>query len=204
MARSYGDRCGIARALDVLGERWALLVVRELLLGPKRFTDLRAGLPNLGPDVLSQRLRDLEQAGLMRRAKLPPPAASQVYELTDRGAELETVILELGRWGSREPFPEGEAELGPDAAVLALKTMFDASGAGDLRATYELRFGENVYRLRVAEGAFEAARGSADEPDAVIDTEPGTLTSVLWRGRPLRDLNISGSLPAVKRFVKLF
>src|SRR3954470_15183429 len=95
--RTYGDRCGIARALDVVGERWALLVVRELLLGPKRFTDLRAGLPGLGPDILSQRLRELEQAGIARRGKLPPPAASQIYELTARGQELEPVILGLGR-----------------------------------------------------------------------------------------------------------
>src|SRR6187401_1310870 len=105
--RTYGDRCGVARALDLVGERWALLVVRELLLGPKRFTDLRAGLPGLSPDVLSQRLRELEQAGILARRTLPPPAASQVYELTDRGHELRPVVLALGRWGSRAPFPSG-------------------------------------------------------------------------------------------------
>src|SRR5919205_66330 len=96
--RSYGDRCGIARALDLVGERWALLVVRELLLGPKRFTDLRAGLPHVSPDVLAQRLRELEQAGVLRRGTLPPPAASRIYELTGRGRELEPVVLALGRW----------------------------------------------------------------------------------------------------------
>src|SRR5437764_3058381 len=95
--RSYADSCGIARALDLVGERWALLVVRELLLGPKRFTDLRVGLPHLGPDVLSQRLRELEQAGIVRRRTLAPPAASKVYELTPRGRALEPVILALGR-----------------------------------------------------------------------------------------------------------
>src|SRR5919106_3243857 len=104
--RTYGDLCGIARALDVVGERWALLVVRELLLGPKRFTDLRAGLPHVGPDVLTQRLKELEAAGVVRRATLPPPAASKVYELTRRGAELEPVVLALGRWGSAAPGPE--------------------------------------------------------------------------------------------------
>src|SRR6185437_6886764 len=103
--RTYGDRCGIARALDVVGERWALLVVRELLLGPKRFTDLRAGLPNVGPDMLSARLRDLEAAGVLRHHKLPPPASARVYELTERGRELEPGILALGRWGAAEPFP---------------------------------------------------------------------------------------------------
>src|ERR671925_430431 len=106
--RTYGDRCGVARALDLVGERWALLVVRELLLGPKRFTDLRSGLPHVSPDVLSQRLRELEESGMVRRGKLPPPAGSRIYELTERGRQLEPAILELGRFGSVAPFPPGE------------------------------------------------------------------------------------------------
>src|SRR3954465_10608233 len=118
--RTYGDRCGIARALDAVGERWALLVVRELLLGPKRFTDLRTGLPHVGPDVLAQRLKELEAAGIVARRTLPPPAASKVYELTPRGAELEPVVLALGRWGSVAPGPE-DAAIGVDAFVIALK-----------------------------------------------------------------------------------
>src|SRR3954447_14341979 len=105
--RTYGDRCGVARALDLVGERWALLVVRELLLGPKRFTDLRAGLPHVGPDVLAQRLRELEAAGILRRGKPAPPGASKFYELTERGAALEPIVLELGRWGSAAPVPAG-------------------------------------------------------------------------------------------------
>src|SRR5512132_2738011 len=134
--RTYGDRCGIARALDVVGERWALLVVRELLLGPKRFTDLRAGLPGLSPDVLSQRLRELEQAGLVRRRKLAPPAGSRVYELTERGVALEPVVLALGRWGASSPFPPGDAGIGVDAFVIALRTLFDPRAADGLRASY--------------------------------------------------------------------
>src|SRR5919107_2204104 len=101
--RTYGDRCGVARALDIVGERWALLVVRDLLLGPKRFTDLRAGLPHVSPDVLSQRLRELEEAGIVRRTKLPPPAGARVYELTERGRGLQPIVIELGRWGSATP-----------------------------------------------------------------------------------------------------
>ena len=101
----YGDRCGVARALDIVGERWALLVVRELLLGPKRFTDLRAGLPHVGPDILAQRLRELEASGIVRRGTLPPPAGSRIYELTERGRQLEPVVLALGRFGSVAPFP---------------------------------------------------------------------------------------------------
>src|SRR3954464_16003618 len=107
--RTYGDGCGIAHGLDLIGERWALLVVRELLLGPKRFTDLRAGLPNVSPNVLAQRLRALERVGVVRRRKLPPPAASRVYVLTDWGEDLEPVITQLGRWGARPPLRPGDA-----------------------------------------------------------------------------------------------
>src|SRR5687767_15531112 len=102
-ARTYGEACGIPRALDRVGERWALLVVRELLLGPKRFTDLRAGLPHASPNVLAQRLRGFEEAGIVRRRRVLPLAASKIYELTDWGEELEPVIIGLGRWGARSP-----------------------------------------------------------------------------------------------------
>jgi DNA-binding HxlR family transcriptional regulator len=202
--RTYGDRCGVARALDVVGERWALLVVRELLLGPKRFTDLREGLPNVGPDVLAQRLRDLEEAGLLRRRKLAPPAASHVYELTGRGQELEPVVLALGRWGSALPYPPGDPVFGADAAMLALKTMFDPAAADGLDARYELRLGEHRYRAAVSAGRLELVRGTADDPDATIETDPATLAAVLWHGSPVADLQIAGSRAAARRFLKLF
>jgi DNA-binding HxlR family transcriptional regulator len=208
--RTYGDRCGMARALDLVGERWALLVVRELLLGPKRFTDLRAGLPNVSTDILAQRLRELEAAGVVRRGKLPPPAGSRIYELTERGAELEPIVLALGRWGSVAPFPPGEATMGADAVVLALKSLFAPSAADGLSARYELRLGEHRYRVRVADGAIEVARGSADAPDATIETDPGTLATLLWHGRKLTearragDVAIEGDARAVGRFLGLF
>lgn len=208
--RTYGDSCGIARALDLVGERWALLVVRELLLGPKRFTDLRAGLVHLGPDVLSQRLRDLEQAGILRRRTLAPPAGSRVYELTDWGRELEPVVLQLGRWGSRAPFPPGDPVLGVDASMLALKTMFSPAAAAGQTASYELRLGDQHFAARVADGTLQLVRGAADDPDAIITTDPGTLVEVLWHGRALADarsageMTIAGSLSAVKRFLALF
>jgi DNA-binding HxlR family transcriptional regulator len=199
--RTYGDRCGIARALDIVGERWALLVVRELLLGPKRFTDLRAGLPQIGPDVLSQRLRELEASGVVRRDKLPPPAAAQVYGLTERGRALEPVVLELGRWGSQAPGRE-DAPLGPDAAMLALKTLFRPDPG--LRATYEVQLGENRYAVRVDGDRLDIARGSADGADATIATEPATLATVLWHGGAASDLRIEGSRSSASRFLDLF
>jgi DNA-binding HxlR family transcriptional regulator len=199
--RTYGDRCGIARALDIVGERWALLVVRELLLGPKRFTDLRAGLPQIGPDVLSQRLRDLEASGVVYRTKLPPPAAAQVYGLTERGRALEPVVLELGRWGSQAPRPE-DAPLGADAAMLALKTTFRPDPG--LRASYEVRLGENRYAVRIDGDRLDITRGSADGADATIETEPGTLADVLWHGGAESDLRVAGSRPSVSRFLDVF
>jgi DNA-binding HxlR family transcriptional regulator len=208
--RTYGDRCGVARALDLVGERWALLVVRELLLGPKRFTDLRAGLPHVSPDVLAQRLRELEDAGLVRRGKLPPPAGSRIYELTERGRDLEPVILELGRFGSVSPFPPGEAEIGVDALAIALKSLFAPSATDGLPVTYELRLGEDRFRIEVAGGHLDIARGSADAPDATIESDPGTLATVLWHGGKLREaqrageVRISGSEEAAKRFVGMF
>ena len=178
-----------------MGDRWALLVVRELLLGPKRFTDLRAGLPRVSPDVLAQRLRELEAAGVLRRDSLPPPAASQVYELTERGRGLKTVILELGRWGSGEPANDGP--LGPDAAVIALMTMF----RGDLEGTFELRLDGQVFALSAADGTLDAVRGPAAEPAAVIEGTPGTLASVLWHGADARQLTVTGD---ARRFLRAF
>ena len=119
--RSYGDACGMAHAAELVGERWALLVIRELLLGPKRFTDLRAGIPRVSPNVLGQRLRELEAAGIVRRRTLPPPAASRVYELTEWGQDLEPVALRLGAWAARSPSFPHEAGIGPDSVVLALQ-----------------------------------------------------------------------------------
>src|SRR3954471_6512720 len=195
--RTYNDRCGIARALDVVGDRWALLIVRDLLLGPKRFSDLRAGLPRVSPDVLSQRLRELEDAGGVQGPRPPPPAAAQVYELTDRGRELEPVLLGLGRWGSRAPVPAGDPPLSPDSAMLALKTLFDPAAARDVAVTYELRFGDQRFHARVRDGALTIGRGAAEAPDATIETEPETLAAVLWHGQASAD-------PAVARLRALF
>jgi DNA-binding HxlR family transcriptional regulator len=184
-----------------------LLVVRELLLGPKRFTDLRAGLTHVGPDMLAQRLRELEDAGVVHRAKLPPPAAARVYELTDWGRELEPVVLALGRWGSQAPFPPEAGELGADSMVLALKTVFRSERAERLRdQTFELRLGEAPFAVRVGETALHAARGPATNPVAVITTTPRILQQVLWRGRPVRagGLEIDGDRRAGERFLTLF
>jgi DNA-binding HxlR family transcriptional regulator len=208
--RTYDDGCAAAHALDLIGERWALLVVRELLLGPKRFTDLRAGIPGVSPNILSQRLRELERTGVVRRRKLAPPAASRVYELTDWGMELEPVITQLGRWGARSPSMPRDAEMSVDSLILALRTMFDPLAADGIGASYELRLGEDRFRAEVAGGRFEVARGIAEWPDAAIETAPATLVGLVFHGRELAealrsgDVKIEGDREAVARFLGLF
>ena len=209
--RTYGDGCAIAQALDLVGERWALLVVRELLLGPKRYTDLRRGLPNASPNVLSQRLGELERAGVLRRRKLPPPAGSRVYELTEWGRELEHTVISLGHWAARSPSGlASDAPVGVDSMILALRSRFDADAARGLGARYELRLGEDRFGIEVRGDEIEVARGSAERADATIDSDPDTLAAVLWGGQPLADaqrsgrMTIEGDKAAVKRFLRLF
>ena len=158
-SRTYGEACGIPRALDRVGERWALLVVRELMLGPKRFTDLKTGLPHASPNVLAQRLRELEQTGVVRKRRLPPPAASQVYELTEWGRELESVLVALGRWGARAPLDPECMGMSVDSHVVSLATLFDPERAGDFEARLELRMGEDVFRAVIADGEIDAGHG---------------------------------------------
>jgi DNA-binding HxlR family transcriptional regulator/putative sterol carrier protein len=207
--RKYGDGCAIAHGLDLVGERWALLVVRELLLGPKRFTDLKKGLPNASPNVISERLRELERAGIVKREKLPPPASLRVYALTDWGRELEETVISLGRWAARSPSPS-DAPVGLDSIVLALRTLFDPPAGEGLHASYNLRLGDDRFRIEVSDDEIEVARGEADQADATIDTDPDTLTAVLWKGRSLADaqrageIRIEGDRSAVERLVPLF
>ncbi len=191
--RSYGDPCGVARALDAVGERWALLVVRELLFGPKRYADISRGMPGMSPNVLSQRLRELEQSGIVQRRRLGPPASIKVYELTERGRDLEPVLCALAVWGSREVV-DPTVELSVDALMLALKTTFDSSVAGRSRGSYELRFADDRFHVEIADGQCRIARGPADTPDAVIDTDSATLRSVVFGGRKLADAIAAGDL----------
>ncbi|HEX2266339.1 MAG TPA: winged helix-turn-helix transcriptional regulator [Solirubrobacterales bacterium] len=208
--RSYGEACGIPRALDRIGERWALMVVRELLLGPKRFTDLREGLPHMSADVLAQRLRELEENGIVERRVLPPPAASKVYELTDWGRELESVLIALGRWGARAPLTPDCSEMSLDSHIVSLQTLFDPTLAGDFAPLVELRLGEHVFHVQPLEGRLDAGRGPAAAPDVVIATDPCTLLALTHRQLELADAiaagdaEVTGDKRAARRFLRLF
>jgi DNA-binding HxlR family transcriptional regulator len=197
----------VARALDVVGERWTLLVVRELLFGPKRFSDLVRGLPGMSQNVLSQRLRELAGAGLVERRRLGPPVSGQVYELTERGAALRPVVIELARWGSRIP-TTSRADMSADALALALLTTYTPDGAEDVRIT--LALGDDRFAAEITGGRLEIARGEAGRPDAEIRTEAGVLRSVVFGGRPLAeaiasgDAEVRGDAEAAGRFVSHF
>ncbi|MPV36185.1 winged helix-turn-helix transcriptional regulator [Georgenia subflava] len=220
--RRYEDSCGMAQGLNLVGDRWALLVVRELVLGPRRFTDLRADLPGISPNVLSQRLEELEAAAVLRRRRLPPPAPAQVYELTEWGAELETVIVQLGRWGARSPSFDRESGLSASSAVLSMRTMFRAEAAGGLSLRLALRLGERTFRATVANGRLDVVpaddlgpagarprSGDADllgpgpgdllelgpgGVDAVVTAAPGDLAGLLYDGLDLEVALRSGAV----------
>ena len=209
-SRTYGEACGIPRALDRVGERWALLVVRELMLGPKRFTDLRVGLPHASPNVLAQRLRELEQVGVVRRrggCRRPRRPGLRAHGL---GPELEPVLVALGRWGARAPLDPEYMTMSVDSHIVSLATLFDPVLAGDLEASLELRMGEDVFRAVVAGGAIDARRGAPPAPDAILTLDPGILIALIHGEISVADAVASGSLAiegdreAVERFVGLF
>lgn len=208
--RSYGDACGAAHALDLIGERWALLVVRELLLGPKRYSDLRADLPGISTNVLADRLEELEHIGVVRRRRLPAPAASAVYELTEWGAELEPVICAVGRWGARSPLHDRTAYFSVTSFVLSLRTNFSKAAAAGVRCVVQFRIGDDVFVARVAGGRFHIERGETDAPDAVVAGAPGVLAGVIYGGLALRqairsgDVTVTGKLSDVQRFFGVF
>ncbi len=209
--RAYGQYCGLARALDVVGERWALLIVRDLLVSPKRYTDLHNGLPRIPTNVLSSRLKQLEQAGVIRRRLLPRPAGSVVYELTEWGGELETVILPLGRWGARllgAPRPEEIATV--NSLILAMRSTFRPERANGLTVSYELRTGGMVVRIRVEDAQLVVSEGECPDADLVIETD-ATLKALMAGEVSPADALGNGSVrvsdgdPALlARFVELF
>ena len=205
-SRSYDQFCGIARALDLVGERWALLVIRDLILGPKRFTDLRRGLPGIGTNVLAARLKELERAGVVQRRTLPPPAASAVYELTDYGRELEGPLLALGRWGAKSlDRPEAGESLKSEWLAVALKAFFRPEAASDLQATLELRFEDGTFLARIDRGSLLVEPDPQNGADLVVTTEVETLIGFLARADvPAAALAPEGDEALLERLPRLF
>ena len=208
--RSYEDACGAAHALDLVGERWALLVMRELLLGPKRFSDLKNDLPGISANVLTQRLEGLEAAGIVVRRKLPPPASAQVYELTPWGYESEPIFQVLGRWAARSPQHDPTLPLSAVSLLTSFRTMIDPVRAKGFKARVGLRIGDETFLARVANGAIEVARGELDNADVVFTGPAPVMAAAVYGGQPLEGLIQAGALAVegdraiAARFVTLF
>jgi DNA-binding HxlR family transcriptional regulator len=209
--RSYDDGCAAAFALDLIGERWALLVVRELMFGPKRFSDLKADLRTITPNVLTQRLEDLEAAGIITRRRLPPPAASSVYELTPWGRALEPVLVELGRWGAQSPaLPQGRP-ISAASVMLSLRTLFDPTIAGNAVLRLSLVLDGVPFGVRVNNGEFEvAAHQQESDADAEVVTKASILDSLLFNSADLnravagKDVQLTGDRGAFEQFLSWF
>ncbi|HEY1095476.1 MAG TPA: winged helix-turn-helix transcriptional regulator [Glycomyces sp.] len=208
--RTYGDGCPAAHALDLVGERWSLLVVRELLLGPKRFTDLRAGLHGASANVLSQRLRELEAHGVVTKRRLPPPAASKVYELTEWGRDLEPVIVFLLRWGARSAAIPLDAPMGADALILSMRSLFMPVAARGFDAAFELWVDDRPFIAEVIDAQLLLAPGRPEHPHAVIRTDAETLKRLTLGGRSLDvslhagRVTVQGDQAMAERFLGLF
>jgi DNA-binding HxlR family transcriptional regulator/putative sterol carrier protein len=208
--RSYGKYCGVAHALELVGERWTLVLVSDLLRGPKRFSELQRGQPRIPSNVLSARLKELEDGGVVRRRVLPRPASGVGYELTEYGRELEDVVLRLGLWGARSmsgPRPEDVATV--DSVYLALRSTFRPEAARGLRASYELRLGDIVVHARVDDRALDVDEGPLDDADLVLETDMSLhhlLTGELDPGEAIESgrVRITGKRELLERFLDVF
>src|SRR2546426_10534393 len=176
MHKKFDQYCPMAHALALVGERWSLLIVRELLHGPKRYTDLTHGLPGIGTNILAARLRDLEECGVIQKRKLPPPAPATVYELTEYGSGLNEALYALARWGARSLGPPtAEDELYPEWGVNALPALFNAEAARGLTETYALVVDGDAFSARVVDGSLEAMMGAAKDADVVVEMNMETF-----------------------------
>jgi DNA-binding HxlR family transcriptional regulator len=208
--RAYGQFCGLVRALELVGERWALLIVRDLLVRPKRYGELRQGLPRIPTNILAARLKELEEAGIVRRRALPRPAGGVVYELTEYGGELEDAVLRLGRWGAKslgEPGPDEIVTV--DSMIMALRTTFRPESAGAGEASYELRMGPIVIHARVRGGALEVGEGPLPDADLVIEAGPAIRALMAGEITPAEavesgSVRLTGSPALLSRFAETF
>ena len=209
MAKHYGQYCPVAHALELVGERWSLLVVRELLGGPKRYTDLAGALPGIGTNILAKRLMELASACVLMKRRLPPPGAATVYALTPYGEELREPMYALGRWGARSLGPPtAKDNLAPGWLVNAVRATCTGGCVPD--RVYELHVDDEAVTARFEDDELVVALGAADDADTVIETDPATLFCIASGEVPIRDaisskaVRVSGSNADAERFLSLF
>ena len=209
--RSYDQWCAVARSLDVVGERWTMLIVRDLFVGPKRYTDLLEGLPGIGTNLLAQRLRELEANGIVEKADLPPPSGATVYRLTPRGSALEPVVFALGRWGFQFlGKPKATDAMLPDPFFLSLRASFKPERARGLTERYAFAIGERRFIVEVADGKPVIREGEATAPAATIIADTATLFALRRRELTVRKaiasgkVRVEGDPKALERFLEVF
>ena len=202
--RRYEDACGLAHALDLLGERWAMLVLRELAYGPRRFSELKSDLQGISANVLTQRLTELEERGLVRKTKLPPPASVQVYEATDWGLEAVPIIAVLGRWAARSPLHDPTLRMSHVSLLMSLETLISAERARGLRARVCFRLGDASYVATVADGRLTVDRRDSDDCDVTFTGAPSDVAAVIHGGAPFEMIRVDGDMALAERFRTLF
>ena len=202
--RRYDDACGLAHALELLGERWAMLVLRELAYGPRRFSELKADLQGISANVLTQRLSELEARGLVRRVKLPPPASVQVYQATDWGLEAVPVIASLGKWAARSPCHDPNQPMSHVSLIMSLQTLLSPLLADGLDARIGFRFGEANYVTMLHDGRLDVQRGEVADCDVEFVGTSSEVAAVIHGGAPFATIRVEGDLELAKRFVTLF
>ncbi len=207
----YEQYCGAARALDVVGDRWTLLIVRELLLGPRRFTDLLGGLPGISRNLLTARLRNLERDGVIARHQLPAPAARQVYELTEDGRDLADAMVPLVAWGARRLGSRGpEESFRPHWAALAMATFADLEAAKGVSETYQYLVGGDAFHFLVDDGSVSLVYGRANEPAVTVATDEQTWAEIASgettasAAAVAGGLTIAGDRRAIERLTAIF
>ena len=202
--RIYDDACGLAHALELIGERWSMLILRELAYGPRRFSELKADLPGISANVLTQRLGELEARGIVKKKRLPPPASVQVYEATDWGLEAAPLIARLGRWAARSPLHDPTLPISHVAIMMSLETMIDPGRARGLKGRLGFRFGNTSYVAALDNGRLEVERREIENCDLVLAGTPAELAAVIYGGAPLETMGVNGDMRLAKRFVTLF
>ncbi len=202
--RRYDDACAAAHGMDLIGERWSMPLIRELLLGPRRFSDLKASLHGISANVLTQRLEGLEGAGVLIRRKLPPPASVQVYELTPWGYEAAPIFQALGRWAVRSPDHDPTRPFSPVSLMLSLRTMFSAAAAGEIEARVQLVLGEEPFFWVRKDGAIGIGRGAIADADLTLVGAPTDIAGYVYAGAPLGSIGATGDLKLAKRLPGFF
>lgn len=192
--RRYEDACAAAHGMDLIGDRWAMPVMRELLLGPRRFTDIKTTLTGISANVLTQRLEQLDAAGIVRKRKLPPPASVQVYELTQWGHEAAPIFQAMGRWAVRSPKHDPSLTFSPVSLMLSLRTMFSDAAAGDWAARLQFDIGEESFFWIRKDRVVQIGRGAIEDPHAVLTGTTSAIAAIVYSDIPLEDVIARGDL----------